>query len=319
MTSNNAYNFYGLGKDLEKASSMLRLLSCQLEQLTANSSQTLAVGWEWIFKSLKVKVPSGFLLEEDKKESKNFCQADAYTLVDYFTFEKEHQHSISACFQSAQKKAKKCVNSSIENILNPACLLLNNTNMKDVWPQDKTLDFYKKLQTYVYLFHNNLDYNFYRTEDFNFIQLGRFIERLDLIISILNTHAQHIIGWRETEKELNSLLSYCGVFDLYKQVHGSERNIQKIFDFIVSDPRSPKSLLFFLNQIEISIQNINIPNSKPLHEIIKSLKNTTMSASKSALIPFLESIQIQCKDLQKKLNSNFQPSNTHLEESKKHG
>ena len=322
MNLNNAYTFYGLSKDLEKASSMLRLLSCQLEQLPKDSSQTLAIGWEWIFKSLNVKVPSGLLLEENKKESNDFCEADAYTLVDYFTFDSGNKHSILNCFQSAQKKANKYPNSSINTLLNPVCLLLNNTSMKEVWPQDKTLDFYKKIQTYVYLLHNHLDNNLYRNEDFYFMQMGRFVERLELNISILNTHAQCVIGWKDTEKELNSLLSYCGSFDFYKQIHGSEKNIQKVFDFIVSNPRSPSSLLFFLNRIETSIQNIknsNIPVSEALHKIIQTLKDTILSSNKSALIPFLESVQIQSKELQKELNLTFQHPHSCTEEFKKHG
>ena len=320
MNSNNAYNFYGLSKDIEKASSMLRLLSCQLEQLPKNSSQTLAIGWEWIFKSLNVKVPSGLLLEENKKESNDFCEADAYTLIDYFTFETGHEYSILNCFQSAQKKAKKFSNSSIKTLLNPICLLLNNTNMKNIWPQNKTLDFYKKLQTNVCFLHSHLDNNLYRNEDFYFIQLGRFMERLELTISILNTHAQYVIGWKDTEKELNSLLSYCKAFDFYEQAHGSEKNIQKVFDFIVSDPQSPSSLLFFLNQIETSIQNINLntPISQ-ISEIIHPLKKNIISSSKSALIPFLESAQVQSKELQKELNSIFQHPQSCTEELKKHG
>ena len=320
MNSSSAYNFYGWSKDLEKANSMLRLLSCQLEQLPKDSSQTLAVGWEWIFKSLNVKVPSGLLLEENKKESSDFCQADAYTLVDYFTFEAGHKYSILNCFQSAQKKSKKYPNTTITTLLNPVCLLLNNTSMKDVWPQNKTLDFYKKLQTYVGLLYSHLDNNFYRGNDFYFIQLGRFIERLELIISILNTHAQYVIGWKNTEKELNNLLSYCGAFDLYKQIHGSEKNIQKVFDFIVSEPRSPSSLLFFLNQIEASIQNINLnTSSDQILEIIRSLKESILSSSKLALIPFLESTQVQSKELQKELLIYFQHPTSYTEELKKHG
>ena len=318
MISKNAYHLYELSRRVEQADSMLRLLSSQLQQLPKDSSQTLAVGWEWIFKSLNVKVPSGLLLEENKKESSDFCQADAYTLVDYFTFETGHEHSILNCFQSAQKNVKKCSNHSAAALLDSACLLLNNVHINDVWPQNKTLDFYKKLQTFICLLYYNLDNNTYREEDFYFTQLGRFTARLELIISILNVHAECIIGWKDTEKELNSLLSYCGAFDLYQKVYGSEKNIQQIFDFIVSNSKSPRSLLFFVHQIETSIQNINLPNSKAL-EIIQSLKEKIMSANQSALTPFLESIQIQSKALQKELNACFQDSDSYVEELKKHG
>ena len=322
MISKNSYYLYWINRRVEQADSMLRLLSGQLQQLPKDSSQTLALGWEWIFKSLNVQVPSGFLLEENKKESSDFCQADAYTLVDYFTFETGHEHSILSCLQSAQKQFQKYINSPAKEILNHTYLLLTNTSMKEIWPQTKTLDFYKKIQTSLCLFYHSLDNNFYRGEDFYFIQLGRSIERFNLIISILNIHAQHIIGWKDTKKELESLLFYCGAFDLYHQAYGLEKNIQKVFDFIVSNPESPRSLLFSLNKIDLSIQNINLKTTTPqiLNESIQSLKEKITSSHQSALIPFLEAVQTQFQTLCEKLTSiYFQDLDFNEEELKKHG
>ena len=324
MNSQNFYNLYWMNRRVEQADSMLRLISGQLQQLPKDSSQTLAIGWEWIFKSLNVQVPSGFLLEENKKESSDFCQADAYTLVDYFTLEAENEHSILSCFQSAKKQFQKYPNIPAKEILNHICLLLNNTPMKDIWPQKKTLDFYKKLQTSICLLYHSLDNNFYRGEDFDFIQLGRFVERFSLIISILNVHAQHIIGWKDTKKELNSLLFYCGAFDIYQQACGLEKNIQKVFDFIVSNPESPRSLLFSLNKIETAVQYINLKtktSSSPiLNETIKSLKEKIKSSHQSALIPFLSAIQTQFQTLNEKLASVYlQDLDSCEEELKKHG
>ena len=319
MISKNSYNLYWMNRYVEQADSMLRLIRGQLQQLPKNSSQTLALGWEWVFKSLNVQVPSGFLLEENKKESSDFCQADAYTLVDYFTFETGHKHSILSCLQSAQKQLHK--QSPAKEILNNTCLLLNNTSMKDIWPPEKTLEFYKKLQTSICLFYHSLDTDLYREEGFYFIGLGRFVERFSLIISILNIHAQHIIGWKDTKKELNSLLFYCDAFNLYQQACGLDKNIQKVFDFIVSNSESPRSLLFSLNQIEKSIQNINSNTKTPtLHTTIQSLKDKIKSSHQSALMPFLETLQTQFQTLQEKLNSvYFQNFNHYKEELKKHG
>ena len=321
MISKNAYTLYEISRRVEQADSILRLLSSQLTQLSQDSSQTLAIGWEWIFKSLRVQAPSGLLLAEDKEESSDFCQADAYTLIDYFTFETGHEHSILSCFQSAQQQARD-INSPFTQALDSICLKLNNTPMKEIWPQKKTLDFYNKLQTSISVLRHSFDNNFYRGEDFYFIKLGQFIEHFKLTISILNVHAQYIIGWKEQEKELNNLLSYCGSFNLYQQAFGSEKNIQKVFDFIVSDLRSPSSLLFSLNQIETSIQNINLksPLPKTLYETTQSLKDKIMSSHQSALIPFLEFIQTQFQTLQKELNLTcFQNSDFHTTEFKKHG
>ena len=321
MISKNSYYLYWMSRRVEQADSMLRLLSGQLQQLPKDSSQTLALGWEWIFKSLNVQVPSGFLLEENKKESSEFCQADAYTLVDYFTFETGHEHSILSCFQSAQKQFQKYMNSPAKEIFNQTYLLLNNTSMKEIWPHKKAIDFYKKLQSSLHLFYHSLDNNFYRGEDFYLIQLGRYVERFNLITSILNVHAQHIIGWKDTKKELNSLLFYCNTFDLYHQAYGLEKNIQKVFDFIVSNPESPRSLLSSLNKIESSIQNINLTTTPQiLNESIQSLKEKIKSSHQSALIPFLEAVQTQFQTLCEKLTSvYFQDFDSNEEELKKHG
>lgn len=305
MAPKTAQNLYWLQRRVEKSFFMLRLLSVQLMQLPQDTSQTLAVGWNWILNSFNMKAPAGSLLREHAAETDDFCQADAYTLIDHLTFEKGEPQSILNNFQSAQKKAQEAETASAAAPhIDAICSLLEKTKMPEIWPQEKTLAFYKKLISSIYLLYGLLDKDFYRGESFYFMQLGRFVEILERIISILKVHEQYIIGWKDVKKELMNLLLYCGAFDFYKKTYNSNMEIQKVFDFIVSHPQSPYSLRFSITKIDESVQHLP-PPSPQLKDIILSLASQASSPKKTALKPFLEEIQTKSLKLQNELNAVY--------------
>ena len=145
-------SLYESGLFLEQAFVLCRLLKAQISQLKKDSSQMLAVGWDWIFESLGVKPPSGKLLNEESKETKDFCMADAYTLADYLTFEKSHQGSISVCLSSSKKAAKGLLDEISSYQLEDCLNYLEQHKMTRIWPEE-ALGFYDNLIKRILFFY----------------------------------------------------------------------------------------------------------------------------------------------------------------------
>ena len=314
-------SLYQLNRCMERARFMSRLVSVQAGQVSQDSPKTLALGWDWIFKSFNTKPPAGNILSSD--ESEEFCQTDAYTLVDYLTFEKEHRPSILACFHSAEEEIlaqEKELSPAVKSQFDQIFLRLKSSQMRDMWP-GKTLEFYQQLRQGIDLFYAAQGVSLYRGAGFGFLQLGRFVEQMERMVSFLEVYAKVIVGWKDIDKELFSLLLYLDMFDLYRQTSRPEMNLKKVFDFIVSSDKAPGSIIFSLLEVEKSTaiihQSLKIPAFSKVGEMIQKLKRTILEEKKGALESFTEELHIQSLELQDEIDEfYFQHSSLGGEEKK---
>ena len=258
-------NIYWLNCYMEMALLTARLLKVQLAQLPEDSSQKLSVSWEWVFKTLKIHPPLGQLLQEHSSESDDFCQADAYTLVDHLTFEQEVPYSIVSYFKKAKQKVKeskgymgKVLWKQLEH-----CAYLESVEVTDIWP-DKVQEFYEKVINDIYLFYSLSDNFLYRDQNWYFLQLGRRIRQMEYLSSLLENYIQFVMGYKDSKQELLGLLSCSGGLDLYRQKYTMDKiQLIDVIDFLMRDLKTPCSLYFFLEQIEESIQRVDPKTTEP--------------------------------------------------------
>ena len=304
MISRVAKNLYNLNRYVENALFISRLLSMQMGQLSEGSSQTISMGWDWIFKSLRIEPPGGILLNADSQSSDDFCLADAYTLADYATFEKEQINSILNSFQIARENAslsREHINNFMWSQLNTTYLQIQSTKMSDIWPR-RILGFYNEIIQSIYIFYGFYSNFLYKGEGFEFLNLGRFSKQLQTTSALLETHINFIMGWKEKEKELISLLLYCGAFDFYRSVYTLDMTINKVINFIIEHPKAPCSLYYSIDQIEQSIKRIDPSGCNyPFTKIYKSVKNLkteiSYSLKQDSLSQFLEDINVQSNEI----------------------
>ncbi len=316
MISRVASNLYWMTRYLERAKFISQLLNVQVNHLSEDSPQTLSIGWYWIFKSFDISPPGGELLGNSPQDSDDFCLADAYTLVDHLTFEKEQPLSVLSCLQIARENARQSreqISNSMWSQLNRTYLQLEASKMPDIWPH-KMSDFYSDTISSIYLFYGLSDNTLYKGEGFDFLQLGRFLERLQQTASLLETHVKFIMGWKEGEKELISLLLYCDAFDFYRQIYTLDMKLSNVIQMLLSHPEVPCSLCFSVNQIENTLKRIDPKSSSyPFNTVYKSVQSLktaiTYKPIEGTLAEFLENIKTQSQKIHEDIvNSYFQHS-----------
>ena len=312
MISRVADNLYWMARYMERAKFISQLLNVQVNQLSEDSSQTLSLGWYWIFKSFDISPPGGDLLDSNPKNSDDFCLADAYTLADYLTFEKEQPVSVLSCFQMARENARQSreqISNPMWSQLNRAYLNMKDSKMPDIWPH-KISDFYSNTINSIHLFYGLSDNTLYKGEGFNFLQLGRFMERLQQTASLLETHIKFIIGWKEGEKELISLLLYCDAFDFYRQIHNLDTKLSHVVNMLLGHPEVPCSLYFSVNQIENTLKKIDPKGGfypfSAVYKSVQSLKTAIIyKPMEGTLAEFLGSIKGQSEKIHDDISSAY--------------
>ncbi len=276
-TFKGSKNLYHLNRYIGTALFLSRFLKTQLRQLSENEdpAKHMSLSWDWVFKSTGIKPPGGNLLNMPGKSSKHFHLADAYTLVDYITFEKDQSHSLLNCVQSAKEAAvlsRKHMNENMWKELTRLHSCVKNAQMNQIWP-GKTLDFYSTIIKSIHDFYK-VTGQMPKDPTWEVLNLSRFLNQLQFASSVISTHINFVIGEQEeAQSGLICLLLYLGAYDLYRQCHSSF-SLSEVMHLLIKDLNNPHSLHFALIQTESHLQSLGFSVSSADSPSLSSLKES---------------------------------------------
>ena len=243
MLSRSAQGLYWMGRYLERASHLCRLLQLQVEALVDRPATEIHFGWSRIYAVLDRQPPSGDDLALD--ESDEFTLADSYTLADDLTFERSNPESIRSCFALGRENARQmrhCISAEMWTCLNLAWLRIRELDVADIWKVSPE-SFYAETTREIDTFIGVSEATMYRDEGWRFLRLGRFIERAQLLIAlILAQIATRRAPGTAPELGWASLLRVCQAFDAYERTYSVEVQPDRVLDLLVTDPLLPGSL-----------------------------------------------------------------------------
>ena len=147
-------------------------------------------------------------------------------------------------------------------------------------------------------FMYSTDLEMQRNIDYQFLGLGRFIERTDMLIRILQSQTlrskQHKKGYEYLTLEWINILKSISAFQAYRQHSKKDISILDIIEFFLNTKIFPRSINWNLNQIERAIFRISKKN-----DLIKNIKEIQRDVNKFKVksddldnfLIFLEKIQ----------------------------
>ena len=260
MLARVADSFYWMNRYLERVEHVARLVGLQLERLPSSPAREIADGWRRLFSSLGERPPGANTYGGTEGED-DFLFADGYTLTDYLTFEMTNPSSIVFCLTAARENARQvrdAINTTIWSSLNREYLRLQEVALVDIWRRDPASLYGRILQT-VQLFDGICASSMRQDMGWHFMRLGRFIERVQLVGSLLEAQCAVASGPAEDKGDWIGLLWACDAFEAYCQLHGAQIKEEKVLDFLVYDSGLPHALRFAVNGIWSSLEAIDPP------------------------------------------------------------
>ena len=242
MLSRSAQGLYWLGRYLERAEHLCRLLQMQTEALVDRPVQEIYYGWSRIYRCLGVQ-PTGGLFDPEGDD--DYTLADSYTLADELTFERSNPASIWSCFALGRENARQMrhrISAEMWTSLNVPYLRLRGMSIQNIWVTSPE-SFYAQTAADVNTFNGVAGATMYRDEGWRFLQLGQFVERSQTTSSLLlaqmgidapemeNTYA----GW-------NGLLRIYHASEIYVSNYGVDVQPGRVLDLLATDPLLPNSL-----------------------------------------------------------------------------
>lgn len=257
MLARVAADFYWLGRHVERIEHTAGLLQFQLTRLVDRPADELAVGWQAIYQVLG-QAPPG--VATSGGEAETLLIADAYTLAGNLVEETANPDSLLSCWQRGRENAQLVraqLPLAVWTCLNQGYLWIRDSNFALTWAKApaalvrETIDRLRLLAGVV-------DATMSRDDAWRFLELGRFIERIQ--------HQAGLIGcWIEFSREDRSdaalswadLLRVCGAYETYCRRYSTRVDREEALGLLTRQPELPRSLRFSVQRIDEMLAGID--------------------------------------------------------------
>ena len=303
MLSRRAKLLYWMSRYLERSNFTSRLL------ITTNELQLdLTLDDEISWKPLLTVVD---LNKDYLKLNKKYSEKK---VIDYFIVNKNNSSSI---FNSLSRSKENSL--VVRDILPEQSIIKLNELLikfnKSISKKNSKKNNLKLLNNVILGSQNfmySTDLEMQRNIDYQFLRLGRFLERTDMMIRILQSQAlrskQHKKGYEYLTLEWINILKSISAFQAYRQYSQQDISISDIINFFLKTDTFPRSINWNLNQIEratyrISKKNDLIKNVKEIKADINKYKIKTNDLDN--FLFFLEKMLKKLDDLNNKIQKNY--------------
>ena len=257
MLSRSAQGLYWMGRYFERVGYLCRLMKLQVEALVDRPVAEIHFGWRRIYRSIYRSPPVGGDFESD--EADDFALADSFTLAGDLTFERSNSDSIRGCFSRGRENAREirhCISAEMWTCLNLAWLRIRNLEIEDIWKVSPER-FYMETARDIDALTGVSEATMYRGEGWRFLQMGRSIERAQLMIALLaGQMAASQAQGGTTGSNWTSLLRACQALDAYNRSYGVDIQPAHVMDLLVNDPLLPGALCRSFDTLESVLADI---------------------------------------------------------------
>jgi uncharacterized alpha-E superfamily protein len=250
MLSRVADNLYWMSRYLERAEHTSRLIAVKLETMIEQTPVEAQVSWGRVVAALGGGkfVPS--------------AAADAFEITRALAFEPFNSCSLIACLRLARDNARQVreqISTEMWNRLNRLYLKLAPVNQSDIW-NDQPGSIFRDTVEELHLLEGTTYSTMRHGEGWHFIQLGRYIERAQLVSRLLDLHFGPVSRADAVPNYLDwlVLLRFCTAFEAYCKVYTATIRSDRIAEFLLFDAEFPHSVRFAIERLTEALTRVAI-------------------------------------------------------------
>jgi uncharacterized alpha-E superfamily protein len=251
MLSRVAESLYWMARYLERAEHTARLIDVDFELRLDQSPEAASGRWWRLLEALQAPPP------EDGK-------IDSTTLTHILTLDKENSSSIISCVASARenlRQVREQCSSAMWEQLNRLYLQVNSTTASEAWLLHSYV-FFRAVRDGAHLFHGVTDSTMSHGEGWQYIQLGRYVERTDAVARLIGAYFSRLpytvdqVVESEEYLEWVGLLKSCTAFEAYCKRYTAELRPLRVAEFLLLNPEFPHSVRFSVDKVHGALQAI---------------------------------------------------------------
>jgi len=236
---------------------------------------------------------------------------DLYSLVHTLVFDTNHPASVTACVIAARENARQIREEiSTEQWQRLNRLFHDISRLQPPSPDRQLSEFLPALIDGVYLFQGVSDTTLSHGEGWQFLQVGRFLERATASATLLAVYQEEIFTDMEETVDAYAYLEWigllraCTAFEAYCKVYTADLTYERILEFLLLDPEFPHSIRFSIDRLHEALEAIQEashgPNTDELMRVSGKLKSSLGYAQVSEIqaqdpARYLRRILDQCR------------------------
>ncbi|MEQ1861018.1 MAG: alpha-E domain-containing protein [Chthoniobacteraceae bacterium] len=258
MLSRVADTLYWLARYMERVENTARILDVNL-QLTLDSDEGGADA------ERRAWLPILATLEDQTLFNTVHAAVDTESVCSFVTFAKENPASIWSCVSAARENARtvrEYISSEMWERINALYLWLKGEKARDL-AGGSGIDFYRQVVDMCHQFHGTTDQTLTHGEGWDFLQVGKFIERadnasrlLDLKYHVLLPHGEKVGGNVDTV-QWQAVLRSCSAFEAFRKIYRGQVTPWSVAEFIVLHDEFPRSIRFCVDALDEALHRIS--------------------------------------------------------------
>jgi uncharacterized alpha-E superfamily protein len=296
-----------MSRYLERAEHTTRLLDVNLNLMLDESAASAERRWQRAL----------FALGRPKDIE---WTGEPYGLTQALTFDTTNKASILSCIIAARENSRHVreqISTEQWHRLNSLYLQVTRPEIQAAG-QAKALaagitqpsEFLQSVMEAVHQFQGVTDSTMNHGEGWQFIQVGRYIERASATALLLEAYHKDLWGHPERIGEDNEYLDWMGLlrsataFEAYCKVYTADLTPDHIFEFLLLDAEFPHSVRFSIDSMQCALEKIQGDSGKSraetLHRLSGRLQGSLSYSSANEIlnqdvVGYLRGLQEQCR------------------------
>jgi uncharacterized alpha-E superfamily protein len=308
MLSRVADSLYWMSRYLERAEHTTRLIEVNLNLMLDESAASAERRWQRVL----------FALGNPKDVE---WKGDPYALTGELTFDTSHPGSILSCIISARENSRHVreqISTEMWHRLNSLYLEVTRPDKRALHPEtltyssERQTEFLQRVMEAVHQFQGVTDSTMSHGEGWQFIQVGRYIERASATAKLLEAYHEDLWALPDLIPGGNEYLDWMGLlrsataFEAYCKVYTADLTPDRILEFLLLDPEFPHSLRFSIDSLQHALEAIHAESGKQRTLQLGMLAGRLQSSLRFSLVEdileqdvtaYLRSIQAQCGEI----------------------
>jgi uncharacterized alpha-E superfamily protein len=302
MLSRVADSLYWMSRYLERAEHTTRLMDVNLNLMLDESAKSADKRWLRVLQALGR--PRGVV-----------WMGDPYALTRELTFNTLNKASILSCIIAARENSRHVreqISTEQWHQLNSLYLRVTKPEHRSGMGTDQPTEFLQHVMEAVHQFQGVSDSTMSHGEGWQFIQVGRYIERAAATAMLLEAYNEDLWSTQEPTFDSNQYLDWMGLlrsttaFEAYCKVYTADLTPDKIVEFLLLDEEFPHSLRFSIDSLQCALEAIQEDSGKSRAEPLRRLAGRLQaSLSYSSIeeilsrdmVAYLREIQMQCTQI----------------------
>ena len=245
MLSRVADSLYWMARYLERAEHASRVLAVKLEAMLDQTPDDAANAWVRVTSALAWPVSGN-------------VEGQPLDIARTFTLDRNHASSVISAIRLARDNARQVrelISTEMWGQINRLYLRINSPDFEHDWNR-QPVTVLRDIANELLLFAGITDSTMRHGQGWHFIQLGRHIERAQLVSRLLDLHFGDLPP--DVPKDLRApqyfdwitLLKQCTAFEAYCKVYTADVQPAKIAEFLIFDAQFPHSIRFSVDRVQ---------------------------------------------------------------------